>query len=508
MPSSSPLKLRHPHLGEDSGGSSVSSSNDYQYGARPRQTQLPTSLIDFRHRQHIPDTVIEPSLRESHTSGSRSQHSERRSTQYEPDRSTFAQAFGPMREAPRAQYETPQTYPPAGSQHYNKHDYIFCPGEEPPATAAFLDVRIENKVDTPVMHEYDREHRYTNHYNEEIHVGWHRHEPRASAPWSPSHTSPNNSRRLPIQPQAAAFQTRKISAASASSWLSPLRQEGRSVDWLHRRSTTSPTPFPTHRLQNSSDSGHLPVRHLAPPTEATDMHEYDREHRYTDPYARYNEGTRIDWHRHEPRTSTPWSPKYTSPNSSRHLPIQPQAPVSASSTSWPSPSPHEGRSVDWLHHRSATSALLPPTHTSPNASALEYVPVRRQPPPIEPIDAAFTPPSEWESSASSHGVQAETGPLPQPPKGTNKTYPHVSSLRPSPSGRDGEREENGDETETYGGFASARTSADHAQADVSGNEIGRHSQKDTVAPSVAESGLEVGANTERPVANTPSSLIV
>ncbi|KAF9493450.1 hypothetical protein BDN71DRAFT_1095044 [Pleurotus eryngii] len=381
-PSSSPLELRHPHLGDDSGGSSVSSSDDYQYGAWPRQMQPPASLPDFRYRQHIPDTVIEPSLREPYTSRSRSQHNERRSTQCEPDKSTPAQAFGLTRVAPMEQYEPPQTYPPVGSRHYNKHDYIFCPGEAP-ATAPFLGVRIENKVDTPVTHEYDREHRYTDHY------------------------------------------------------------------------------------------------------------------------ARYNEGTRIDWHCHEPRSSPQWPPNDTSPDSLRHLPIQPQAPVSASSASWPSPSPHEGRSVGWLHHRSTTSAPLSPTHTSPNTSGLGYVPVRHQPPPIETIDAAFTPPSEWTSSASSYGVQVQTGPLPQPPKGTNETctYPNASSLGHSPSGRDGERDKNGNET--YSGFASACTIVDNAQAGVSGSGIGRRSQKGIAAPSVAESGLEVGANTERPVANAP-----
>ncbi|KAG9223599.1 hypothetical protein CCMSSC00406_0009230 [Pleurotus cornucopiae] len=511
-PSSSPLDLRHPHLGDDSGGSSISSSDDYQYGARPRQTQPPTVLPDFRYQQHIPDTVVEPLLREPHTSRSCSQHNERRSTQCEPDRRTFAQAFGPMRVAPREQYETPQTYPPVRREDYNGHNYIFCPGEKPPPTASFLGVQIENKVDTPVMHEYDREHRYIEtypRYNEGVRIDWHRHEPRTSATWSPSHTSPNNSRRLPIQPQVAAIQTTKISAGSTSSSSSPLRQERRSVDWLHRRST-SPTPSPAHRSQNSSDSGHLHVRHQAPPTDSTDMHEYDREHRYADPYPRYNEGTRIDWHRHEPRTSAPWSPKYTSPSNSRRLPIQPQAPVTpttrvpASPTSWPPPpSPHERRSVDWLHHRSTTSAPLSRTHTSPNASGLGYVPVRRQPPPIKTVDAAFTPPSEWESSASSYGVQGQTAPLPQPPKETNTTctYHNASSLRPSNYGRDGEHDEYGDETGTNGGFASACTIMDNAQADVSGNEIGRRSQKDTAALSIAESGLEVGANTEPPVAN-------
>ncbi|KDQ27124.1 hypothetical protein PLEOSDRAFT_168644 [Pleurotus ostreatus PC15] len=546
-PSSSPLDLRHPHLGDDSGGSSISSSDDYQYGARPRQTQPPTSLSDFRYRQHIPDAVVEPSLREPHTSRSRSQHNERSSTQYEQDRSTFAQAFGPMRVAPREQYETPHTYPPVRREDYNGHNYIFCPGEKPPPTASFLGVQIENKVDTSVMREYDREHRYIDtypRYNEGTRIDWHRHEPTTSATWSPSHTSRNNSRHLPIQPQVAAIQVTKISAGSTSSSSSALRQERRSVDWLHGRST-SPTPSPAHRSQNSSDSGHLHVRHQALPTEATDMHEYARDHRFTDPYARYNEGTRIDWHRHETRTSAPWSPKYTSPNSSRRLPIQPQAPVTqttrvpTSPTSWPPPPPpppHEGRSVDWLHHRSTTSAPLSPTHTSQNASGLGCVPVRRRSPPIKTIDAASTPPSEWASSASPYGVQCSPTassprrfevdksyphqprsqtpyhrtptfeePLSQPPKGSNNIcpYPSEPSLRPSPSGRDRECDEDRYEMGTYGRVAGARTIADYTQARVSGDEIGRHNQKDTAAPSVAEIGLEVGGNTERPVAKAP-----
>ncbi|KAJ8694659.1 hypothetical protein PTI98_007316 [Pleurotus ostreatus] len=184
--------------------------------------------------------------------------------------------------------------------------------------------------------------------------------------------------------------------------------------------------------------------------------------------------------------------------------------------------------------QSTTSASLSPTHTSPNASGLGCVPVRRQPPPIETIDAAFTPPSEWASSASPYGDQCsptapsprrfevdKSYPLPprsqtpynqtptfeeassQPPKRSNNIcpYPSEPSLRPSPSGRDKECDEDSYETGTYGGFAGACTIADNAQADISGNKIGQRSQKDNVASNVAESGLEVGASTKRPAAN-------
>ncbi|KAJ8694664.1 hypothetical protein PTI98_007320 [Pleurotus ostreatus] len=184
--------------------------------------------------------------------------------------------------------------------------------------------------------------------------------------------------------------------------------------------------------------------------------------------------------------------------------------------------------------QSTTSAPLSPTHTSPDASGLGCVPVRRQSPPIETIDADFTPPSEWASSASPYGVQCSPTapsprrfevdksyphpprsqtpyhrtptfeePLSQPPKGSNNVFPYPSepSLSPPPPGKARECNEDRDEMGTYGRFASAYTIADNAQADISGNKIGRHSQKDTGAPSVGESGLEVGANTERPVAN-------
>ncbi|KAF9493454.1 hypothetical protein BDN71DRAFT_1095641 [Pleurotus eryngii] len=174
----------------------------------------------------------------------------------------------------RTQYDAPQTYPPPRSQRYNRHDYIFCPGEEPPATAPLQGVRIENQVDTGVRHEYDRDHRATDHYalyNEETRVDWHCHEPTTSARWSPGRTSPDSSRRLPIRPQAPATQTTRVSATSTSSGPSPIQHKRRNGDWLHRRPTTSPPPFPTHSSQNTSASGHLPVRHQVLPTETTDF---------------------------------------------------------------------------------------------------------------------------------------------------------------------------------------------------------------------------------------------
>ncbi|KAF4593414.1 hypothetical protein EYR38_009128 [Pleurotus pulmonarius] len=383
--------------------------------------QPPAAPPDLRYRQPIPDAVIDPSLREPHTWRSHSPHNERRSVHYEQGRSAFAQDFS-QRGPPRLQYAQWQTYPPPGSQEYHKHDYSFCPGEEPLAAAPLQGVRIENKVDTGVRHVHDRDHRATDRYaryNEETRVDWHRNEPRTGARWSPDRTAPDSSRYLPLQQQQVmANQTTSIPATSTWSRPSPIQHERRNVDRLHHRPTISPPPFPTHISQNMNTSDHLPVRRQMLPAETTDF-------------------------------------------------------------SFPPPSM-------WAP---------PPSY------GVQREPTASPPRRVE-VDKSYDSYNHARLDAPYHRTQPFQEALPQPPIESHNTYahPNESSPMPSPSDRNNGREEDENEIRTYAGIGDARMSANGPIVATAVTERGRGSEGDTARPSVVASVVDVAANTKRPAA--------